>query len=377
MLTVREVGEKDIVPLAEFLSAGLPFKTTTKETWLRRFRIWWMKNPASMPEIPKGWVIDDETKIVGFLGNIPVKFFVCGEIKTAVAAVTWYVDPSVRGLFSVRLFNEYLKQKSASLFLFNTDRNDLVKILFKNKFKEYILPRSQTEYLYIIDRMNVDLIVREFLFINEFPRLHELLGFFTRFGMLMRAYPFQKPPAREGDLPAREYTSSLCTVCDDSFFRIWEPYLNSCDVTLSRDTDTLNWIYFSSIEPNQRVVIQCRRSRDSSLAGYMVFDLQRKKNSDVAIMYLMDMCLEDKDPRVTASLIACAIEIGKQHKAAVLVVWADNQETETYFQRNFVLKKASQRHNYIRLSKTLEENSDSLTICPSYIAPPRGIDHFP
>jgi hypothetical protein len=108
----------------------------------------------------------------------------------------------------------------------------------------------------------------------------------------------------------------------------------------------------------------------------MVFDILPKKTTDMAIMYLMDMCFEDKDPKVMASLISYAIETGRQHKVTLLVVWADSPETETYFGRNFVLRKASQRHNYIRLSQALEENSDSLSICPSLIAPPRGIDHF-
>lgn len=376
MVTIREVADKDFVPLAEFLPQGLPFKTTTKETWLRRFPLWWAKNPAYEPQIPKGWILEHETKIVGFIGNIPVKFLIRGEIKTAAAAVSWYVDPSVRGLTSIRLFHEYLKQKHASLFLFNTDRSELVPILFKNKFREYILPRSQTEYGYIVNRKNVDIILREFLFLKRFPHINELLDFFTRLGMVMHAYILQKPVVRGGNLTDKEYTTSLCTFCDDSFSRIWEPYMQSCDVTLSRDTNTLNWIYFSTIDSTKRVVIQCRRSRDTTLAGYMVFDILLKKTTDMAIMYLMDMCFEDKDPKVMASLISYAIETGRQHKVTLLVVWADSPETETYFGRNFVLRKASQRHNYIRLSQALEENSDSLSICPSLIAPPRGIDHF-
>jgi hypothetical protein len=301
------------------------------------------------------------------------------EVKTAVASVTWYVAPSVRGLSSIRLFTEYLKQKSASLFLFNTDDKDIIKILFKYKFKEYILPRFQTKYYFILHRMQVDFIVRKFLFDfdQELPRLTWLLAFIKRLGLLMCAYLYQQPVVRGGALPEKEYTTSLCTFCDDAFSRIWEPYLHTCDVTLSRDTKTLNWIYFSSIEPNKRVVIQCRRSRDNSLAGYMVFDIQRKKSSDAAKMQLMDLCLEDNDPRVMVSLIAYAIEIGKQHKAALLIVWADSQETETYFRRTFLLRMGYQHHNYIRLSETPQKNSDSLIVCPSFIAPPRGIDHFP
>ena len=68
------------------------------------------------------------------------------------------------------------------------------------------------------------------------------------------------------------YASSLCTYCDDSFTRLWDPHLKSFDVAMSRDKATLNWLYFIAGRRYHRKVIQCRRSSDNSLVGYMVFD---------------------------------------------------------------------------------------------------------
>jgi len=370
MITLREVTDKDIIPLAEFLPTGLPFKNTTQETWLRRFEIWWSANPAYTDVFPKGWVLENGPSIVGFIGNLPVRFLCRGEITTAVAAVSWYVDPSVRGLSSLRLLYAFQKQKQASLFLFNSDNPDLMTIVTKNKFKGYTVPRFRTKYFSVLNRAKLDYIVRKFLFCGELPRLHEMSAFIKRFGLLTCAYVYQKPIRPS---PDTEYTTSLCTSCDDSFANLWEPYQHACDVTVSRDTQTLNWIYFSSIHPNTRLVIQCRRSRDNSLAGYMVFDIQRKNTSEVGMMHLMDMCLEKHDPRVLASLLAFAIETGKQHNAALLVVWADSPETDLFFRRNFTLSMDAQQYNFIRFSDIRDEN---LTVCPSMIAPPRGIDHW-
>ena len=81
-ITVREVTDEDIMSLAEFLPTGMLFKHTTKETWLRRFEIWWKTNPAYSDLFPKGWVLENNSSIVGFMGNLPVKFLLCGEIKT-------------------------------------------------------------------------------------------------------------------------------------------------------------------------------------------------------------------------------------------------------------------------------------------------------
>jgi hypothetical protein len=381
MITIREVEDKDIIPLAEFLPTGIPLKNTTKEIWLSRFNIWWSENPAYTDIFPKGWILENDSTIVGFLGNIPVKFLLCGEIKTAVAAVSWYVDPSVRGLSSLRLFNEYHNQKHASLYLFNADNIDVMKIAIKNKYKEYIVPHFQTKYLYIINRTKVDYslmnyILRKYLFCGSIPRLNEVPAFISRFWLLLCAYVYQKPVVHMSALPDDEYATSLCTSCDDSFVRIWEPHLKACDITLSRDTKTLNWIYFSSIYPKTRVVIQCRRTRDNSLAGYMVFDIVRKKTSDVARMQLMDMCLEKHDPRVLVSLLTFAIDIGKQYKAAFMDLWADSPETELFLHRNFTMKMDSRQHNFIRFSDIQKDNSGSVQVCPSMIAPPRGIEHF-
>ena len=370
MITLKEVTETDLGRLAEYLPTQVPFLHTTKEIWRLRFELWWASNPAFTSQIPRGWILENETSLVGFIGNVPVKFFMCGEEKTAVAAVAWYVDPFLRGFISIGLFNEFLKQNNASLFLFNIDDKPFIKILAKNKFKGYSLPRFQTEYLAIIDKKKLGFILKEFRIMKR-----PTWGVLKRIVCLMRAYGYEKSLARSGAPEVKEYATSLCTSCDDSFVRIGNSRLNNCDVTLSRDIKTLNWIYFPSVSLLERVVIQCRRTQDNSLAGYLVFDIIRKKPSGTGVMKLMDMCIEKNDPGILTLLLQFATEMGKQKNIALLELWADNQETETYLKNNFTLRRTANHHNYFRFSDEVAQ-PDSLTICPTMIAPPRGIDHF-
>jgi hypothetical protein len=373
MITVREVEEKDINPLAEFLPQGFPY--TTKDFWLHLFELWWNSNPAFTDSFPKGWILENDLSIVGFIGNIPVKFLIHGEEKIAAVSNSWYVDPSVRGLFSLRLFNEYLKQKSASLFLFKRGKDkDIVKILSRYNFEEHILPKSQKEYVYVINKRKVKFIFLDFLLKNRIPQLSELSELCKRAGSLLFVCLHQKSVIRGPILPSDMFTSSLCTSCDDSFSRLWEPYLDSCEVTLSRDTKTLNWLYFSSARYNKRVVIQCHRSCDKMLAGYMVFDFQRMKPYGEGIMNLMEMCIENNDTRVIASLTAFAIETGKQNRVALMVVWANNRETETFFQKTFTSKMNAQHYRYIRFSELHAMNfggDNYRTVCLPMIYPPQ------
>jgi hypothetical protein len=373
MVTVREVEDKDIIPLAEFLPRGFPY--TTKEFWVPLFELWWNSNPAYTDQFPRGWILEQHASIVGFIGNIPVKFLIRGKVHIAAVANSWYVDPSVRGLVSLKLFNEYLKQKRASLFFFKRgDDEHVLKILSRYQFEEYILPKSQKEYVYVIQKRKAGFIFRDFLLKNRIPALSELSELYKQAGFLVFAYLYQKSVIEACVLPGNTYTSSLCTSCDDSFFKIWEPFLHSCEVALSRDTKTLNWLYFSSARANKRVVFQCHRSRDKTLAGYMVFDFERINRSGEGIMNLMDICIENNDPHVLASLTSFAIETGKQNNAALLVVWANNQETETYFRRTFTMRMNVHHYRYIRFSEPSEMNScrdNYRTVCLPMIFPPQ------
>jgi len=373
MITVREVEDRDLNPLAEFLPKGFP--STTQEFWVHTFDFWWTSNPAYAPQIPRGWVLENDTTLVGFIGNIPVKFLVFGAVGIAAASNSWYVDPSVRGIFSLRLFNEYLKQKGTSFFLFKEeDDENVMNILSRYKFTEYILPPSRTEYSYIIDKTKVEVVVTKFLFTRRLPKLHELPEFFKRLGLFIRAYLYQKPVRRGTVSAGQDYITSLCTSCDEAFSLLWEPHQNSCGVSLSRDTKTLNWLYFSSARPYRSVVIQCHRLSDKTLAGYMVFDFVRLKMSNVQIMQLADICIKNDDPQVLASLTSFAIDLGKQHNAALLSFWANSPETETYFRSTFTMRRAAHHYRYIRFSDTVKMHSGRDThgtVCLPMIYPPQ------
>jgi len=372
MLTVREVENRDLLPLSEFLPRGFPY--TTKEFWLPLFELWWTSNPAYTDQFPRGWILENETSIVGFIGNIPVHFLLSGVVRTAALSNSWYVDPSVRGIFSIRLFNEFMKQKSTALLLFKKDDESLMGLLHNYKFSEFILPWNQKEYVCVIDRKKIQFIFLEFLLKSKIPQLTEYPALFKKAGSLLSAYLFQKPVLRKNDVTNHEYISSLCTVCDETFSKLWEQNLKSCDGFMSRDAQTLNWLYFSSARLYKRVVIQCHRSLDKTLAGYMVFDITRIQPSDGGIMKLVDICIKNTDPRVLASLTSYAIGEGKHHNCALLIVWADNQETENYFRSTFTMSMPGKYYRYIKFSDPHVINSDGdnhYNVCLPMIYPPQ------
>jgi hypothetical protein len=373
MIKVREIEDKDLFPLAEFLPNGFP--SQKKEFWPPLFELWWTLNPAYTSDIPRGWILEKDKSIVGFVGNIPVKFLVGGVARIAAASNSWYVDPSVRGIFSFILFNQYLKQTSPSLFLFKGEEDKhIMNILSRYKFEEHILPTFQKEYVFILDKKKVKTILKTFILNNKMPKFSRLWEYTKRTGLLLGAYVFQKPIISVNNSLKETYISSVCTSCDDTFVKIWEKAQNPCDVSLSRDAKTLNWLYFSSARTYKRVVIQCHRVDDKTLAGYMVFDLIQKKPSDTGRMQLVDMCIKDNDHQVLASLTSFAVQQGKQHNAAVLIIWANSPKTETYFQSKITLRRILRHYRYVRFSATSDIKPDrynSGNVCLPMIYPPQ------
>jgi hypothetical protein len=364
MIKVREVEDRDILPLAEFLPSGFPY--TTKEFWLSLFEFWWTSNPAYSDFMPRGWILEKDCSIAGFIGSIPVRFLVHGEVKIASASNSWYADPSVRGINSLLLFNEYLKQKNVALFLFKEEDDEpLMNILSRYKFEQFVLPASRKEYVYIIDKKKVNCVVFTFIFNNNIPKMSLIKEYFRRLGFIFFAYLYQRPM-----IPEARYTCSLCTSCDDSFLRLWEKSLGPYNITLSHDTETLNWLYFSSGRPNKRLVIQCHRSHDNTLAGYMVFDVIQK-SPNMNNLRLMDMCVDKNDPGVLESLTSFAIQTGKQHNAALLILWADSPEADNFFRSTVTMRKDAQYPRYLRFSDITERNPENDRVYLTMIYPPQ------
>jgi hypothetical protein len=116
-MNVREVTWQDLSQVgAVFASGG--WNAPTRADWENR----WEKNPASRYnglEIPWGWVLECEDRIVGFLGNLPQIFELNGKTLLAAAAVQLVIDPAHRSHF-LALILPFLRQPHVDLLLNTT-----------------------------------------------------------------------------------------------------------------------------------------------------------------------------------------------------------------------------------------------------------------
>lgn len=361
MIKIRLLNDEDLIPLSEFLPRGFP--AVTQKNWLVLFDYWWSKNPAYTHEIPRGWLLEKDNTIVGFLGNIPLHILVQGEVKLAVAANNWYLDPAIRGIYSVSMFNKFINQKNISAFLFKAGKIRFNDFLSRYNFKEFKLPPFQKDYIYIIDKKRINVYSVAFiLFVNLIPGFPGVSELIRRFGLLIRSGILQKPLGQGENAPDAMYTSSICTSCDDSFLSLRRSLHHNGELEIFYDTQTLNWLYFSKRVSSQRIVIQCRRSGDNSLAGYAVFDIPQAAPYSSKKLHLMDICIENDNLQVFQSLISYATELSKQYNIKLLILWANSPIIETYLQSTIILQRSITHYRYIRILNS-DENSIGKDSC--------------
>lgn len=372
-IVLRTVEDKDLGKLPEFLSEGFP--DSPIGLWKSRFAMWWEENPFMNISIPKGWILEkDGSEIVGFLGNIPLKYRINGKIGNAVASSSWYVRPEFQGIWGVRLMYAFLKQADADLFLNTTPMENVEKTIKKLGFSSLELPFNYKEFWHIIDYNKVfDLLT------NKLGKSHKFLIPFLKiislklkiFSHLERGYK-----KKQGNkIGHNDYVCSVCTHCDDSFTKLWEKNANENATTLNRDAATLNWLYFADAVRKKRHVIKCTKMPGDKLVGYMAYDLNFYPERDLKILKLKDVYLPEINASIIYAFLSFSLDLAKKLKASGLRLWATNPAMEKTLKKKMKIRRKFSLPYYYRLDNNLElgiKNNKNHEFIPSPIDPNRG-----
>src|SRR5690242_13478934 len=114
---LREAAFGDYPHVAR-LQAERGLRVRGREEW----RHLWENNPAYIDrggKWPIGWVLEAGADIVGYVGNIPMRYTMNGKEFTAGCGYSWVVSPAY-STYSLLLLHEYLQQRSAALCISTT-----------------------------------------------------------------------------------------------------------------------------------------------------------------------------------------------------------------------------------------------------------------
>ncbi len=228
---------EDYEPAATFLERATRgiFK---KDLWLDRFEYWWDKNPAMNKDIVRGWVIrDKDGEIGGFLGNIPVKYYINSQEKIVCSVTSWYVDEKLKDR-SLDLLIPYLNQKGPAILLDTTPIEKVERLLCKVGFNSLKSEWLKEDGLYPVNILHfwnffVERIVSNKIIVFLFKLAGLLVIPAIKFYQMIRL--------TRAD---RRYTFREIRKFSETYTSLWLKLKEKYRFLALRDETALNWFFF-------------------------------------------------------------------------------------------------------------------------------------
>ncbi len=311
MVTVREVQFEDLPDVAE-LFRGAGWGTPSRDGWERV----WIDNPASklIPGLNRGWVLEEEQNVVGFISNIVQQYkFGHGSLIAAVGAAL-VVDPDYRG-HSLRLVSEFCKQKNVDLLLITTAAIQTSKIFEFLKFTRIPQPEYDVDLYWILRE-------RSFLAAALRKKQWRTLGS-ELVGTLLAPplWVFLRLTGR-----AIRSGRSQCDIriieasdVDAQFDDLWQRRCAERRRLLAcRDSETLRWHFAAGnrVYPPRLVCAYI----DDRLVGYLAMVRRDNEQLELRRMLVADIFVENDDERVTSELLGAAARDAASSGASMLEV---------------------------------------------------------
>jgi hypothetical protein len=304
MNKVRPIEKEDYRALARFLEK----KTEGVDAALLmdRFTCWWDENPAMCEGVDRGWILyEDDGKVGGTFGNIPVRYFIHGQEKIVCSASTWYMSKK-SSRRALELFHLFLTQKHPLLNTGSTEK--VVQISLQMGFKQLNQPWLREGAIYIND-------VPSFWYYISHKFSHHKLKLF----LLQCAGIFIVPLLKIINAINRKrlaaldkgYTIKKIQAFDQKYTALSNKLKEKYDILAVRDHIALNWFFFGSekLRSSRRVV---EIKNKENLIGYIGVKEGEKRQGAKTYNYIevVDLVLiEESEPAYNA-LIHGLLRIG-------------------------------------------------------------------
>jgi hypothetical protein len=277
---------------------------------LEEWKHLWECNPVLIRRtepLPLGWALENNGKLVGFLGNIPTFCSLAGRRLLVTTANHWVVDEPYRS-HSIALLKRYLGQKEIDLFLNTTAGSASGKVWEALGAKRMPLASYENVLFWITAPREV---VRALLIRKNIPAAGALsfpLGLALRIGLLLGRTKIAKGQG------VREIASF-----DSRFDVFWNELKQGSTKLLSwRDAETLNWHFkYALAAKRARILILEAGGR---ITAYAVLCRTDKPDLSLKRYHLADFqCLDNSETqRACAALLGHGLELCRKEGVHVL-----------------------------------------------------------
>jgi hypothetical protein len=297
---VREVDFDDLESVA-ILTRSIGWDAPTVESWKRL----WIDNPGLQvgePRINRGWVLEEGSRVVGFLSNLAQLYNFGGRALRAAIAASLVVAREFRGQ-TFQLVLAYAQQRNVDLLLNTTAAPQVSKIFQFLKFEPIPQPHYNRIFYWVL---------RTAHFLNSGLRKKGYAKPVSRIGSVMLApllwgeMRLRGRGRRFGDgalnikiLPAEAIGSDV----DE----LWERKIAEGRKLLAyRDARSLRWHFSAAGKSHSPVLIAAYSG--TRLVGYLA--LVRQDGPDIHLQRarVADLFVERDDPATIGQLLDVAMQ---------------------------------------------------------------------
>lgn len=288
-LEFREITCKDYPELVQFLTQFYQ-NQETGSFWRERIQAWWDLNPACKETVIKGFLLKDQDKIVGFMGNAPQLFKLKDRNIVVNSLTTGRVLPEYR-TSSMKFFREFVKISKETLLFDTSPTPSVVKIISYLKFSQITPPKGFKVFVY-----------------PNFRAVLKRGGILGRMVYLL-LWPFIKSwdCLTIGRFSGGAYAVKKVDTLNDSFDQLWHETKDLFEATNVRSKEVLQWRCFS-VPDLTKTILGCYE--DQRLLGYIIG--QETKVGMFKVLLCYDFWGYFSDSDMVSSLVKSFIEYGKQ-----------------------------------------------------------------
>lgn len=278
----------------------------------------WRDNPAAAnhSSLAIGWVLEASSGIVGYLGNVPQRYFLSERPLLAAAARGFAVDEGYRS-HSLRLAAAFFSQGSVDLLL-NTTANQPTASVFQLCKAERV-PQADCDLamFWITDAAGVA---------EAFLKQRQSTSTWSSVGAVVLGPLLNAEGAFRGRTP-KPPTNRLATdivtprELNGEFEDLWRRTLKTrVGVLLAdRSLETLTW-HFGARNTDRRRPQFIRVRHSGRLAGYLTLTTEDSDEIGLKRCRVADLIVDNDDPEFVDALLSAAFDAARERGAYVLEV---------------------------------------------------------
>ena len=278
-----------------FTFLGLAYPDTVRNRLIKQWDWKYDSNPFNYDLEPYIILAKKGNKIVGMMGDIPLRVSICGEIY-------WITNGS-----DLAVHPDHRRQGLAKNIIEQNMIDHPLNISWLNKISRRAVSTLSTYYCHRLSNwvkiINYSKVFRQMTGKNLSPRWCDLFAS----GINKITRPLKRPQS------SSDITIARMTNFDERAYDLWQKIQGDYPVLIVRDLQYLKWRYLDRPDVSY---IMIAATKGTDLAGYMIFRLGEKRGMQIG--YLVDFLVEGKSPLVFSLLVEKAVSCLIKESADVI-----------------------------------------------------------